>query len=132
MKKLLVILILFACIHPFNWQKRIFPKWFHGSAHAADCGFEWKASAGATGYWLEYSLDQGATWTGRKATGSLVPNALGYVSWTYTGVPETGLVLFRVAATNATSTAIRLEAGAWYHHAWRPLPTPSGAGISGN
>jgi hypothetical protein len=35
MKKSILILILtMACIHPFNWHKRIFPRW-HGVAVAA-------------------------------------------------------------------------------------------------
>ena len=98
-------------------------------AFAADCTFSWKASTGATGYYLEYSLDHGVTWTGKKTTGPLTPDAAGEVSWIYTGVPETGLVLFRVAATNASSESIRLEAGAWYNHLWKPVVAPGGAVI---
>lgn len=97
--------------------------------NAADCTFSWKASTGATGYYLEYSLDQGATWTGKKTTGPLTPDAAGEVSYQYTGIPETGLVIVRVAATGATGEAIRTEAGAWYNHRWKPIGAPSGAGV---
>lgn len=100
-----------------------------GAAWAADCQFSWKASTGATGYEIEYSADQGVTWTGKKATGPLTPDAAGDVTYTYTGVPETGLILFRVSAVNATERAVRLEAGAWYNHRWKPMGPPSGSGI---
>ena len=51
------------------------------------------------------------------------------MSWTYTGVPETGLVIFRVSAVNATGKATRTESGAWYNHLWKPLGSPSGGAI---
>jgi hypothetical protein len=97
--------------------------------NAADCTFAWKASSGATGYYLEYSTDNGVTWVGKKTTGPLTPDSNGEVSYLYTGIPETGLVIVRVAATNATSEAVRLESGAWYNHQWKPIGAPSGAGV---
>ena len=102
---------------------------FSSAVYAADCDFSWKASNGATGYYLEYSRDGGTTWIGRKDTGPLQPNAQGECEWTYLGVPEDGLCLFRVAAVNSVMSAPRLESGAWYNHLWKPIPSPSGSGI---
>jgi hypothetical protein len=34
-KTTLILLLALACIHPFNWHKRIFPKGFGYAAHAA-------------------------------------------------------------------------------------------------
>ena len=132
MKKLFLVTILaLACIHPFNWKlPRVFPAWVGPTqAWAADCKFSWKSVAGASGYSLEYSPDQGVTWTGKKTTGALTPDSNGDVSFTYTSVPETGLMLFRISATNASGSSTRTEYGAWYNHLWKPMDRPSGGGI---
>lgn len=118
-------------IHPFRRSigDRLRELIGPSAAWAADCVFSWRAVQGATGYELEYSADGGTTWTGRKSTGPLTPDAQGEVSWTYTGVPETGLLLFRVSAVNASGKAVRTESGAWYNHLWKPLGSPSGGAI---
>lgn len=129
-KRYTTIMLMLVTALVIDWATTIRFQARGGEAWAADCQFVWKAVSGATGYELEYSTDQGATWTGRKATGALTPDANGDVIWTYTGVPETGLVLFRVSATNATGRATRLEYGAWYNHKWKPMASPAGGGIT--
>jgi hypothetical protein len=111
-------------------KRRIFPRLLWGTnAFAADLPFEWNGVAAATGYFLEYSKDQGSTWEGKKLTGALSMDANGRVQWTYAGAPETGLLLFRVSAQNANGSSTRVECGAWYNHLWKPLAAPSGSGI---
>lgn len=98
-------------------------------SHAADVKVGWKASEGVSGYRVEISTDNGATWGGAKDTGPVAPSQEGDVSFTYTEVPETGLVLFGFTAYNDSHVAIRTEAGVWYNHRWKPIPTPSVLGI---
>lgn len=133
-KSILVILMTLACIHPFNWHKRVFPRWdgIGHTVYAAVCKYSWKSVAGATSYALEYSSDNGATWVGKKNTGALTPDANGDVAYLYSGVPETGLMLFRVSALNASGSATRTEYGAWYNHLWKPMAAPTGGRITNN
>lgn len=90
-------------------------------AFGADVTLQWDASVGATGYKLQMSTDSGATWSAEKDT-----TATTYV---WTGAPDTGLVLFRVAAYNATGKAIRTEAGVWYRGDWIVPNKPQGVGV---
>lgn len=93
-----------------------------GTVFAADVNLEWDASDGATGYNIYKSLDNGVTWDAGVDIG------VG-TTYTYTNVEETGLVLFRVSAYNATGEAIRYWSGAWYDHTKMPPDDPGGAGI---
>lgn len=91
-------------------------------AAAADVSLSWDASADAAGYKIYVSADNGATWD----AGTDVGNVTGH---TYPGVPEDGLILFRVGAYNSQGETIRYEAGAWYNGAWTPPLAASGLGI---
>jgi hypothetical protein len=91
-------------------------------AHAADVKLDWDASEGATGYKIAMSLDLGVTW--------LTPLDMKMVKpYTYTGVPEDKLVLFKIAAYNANSES-------WGHYRFagcdyrkKPITEPSGPGV---
>src|SRR5574343_249832 len=86
------------------------------TAQAVDIPLQWKAVDRATDYFIEISTDSGATWIGKKFTGPLTADAQGFVSWTYPGAPETGLVMFRCSSQNAAGVATKTEGGAWYDH----------------
>ena len=91
-------------------------------AHSADVNLSWDASAGATGYKVYMSTDQGLTWGGVQDVGNVIV-------YTYLAIPNTGLILFRVSAYNAQDENIRTDAGAWYNGDWVPPVVPSGIGI---
>lgn len=93
-----------------------------GFAYAADLTLRWDASADATGYKIYQSTDSGATWDAGTDVGNVT-------EYTITGVPDSGLVLFRVAAYNSQGEAVRLEAGAWYNGDWKPPKAAGGLGI---
>ena len=93
-----------------------------GISYAADISLKWDASSGATGYKIYKSEDGGTTWNAGVDVGNVV-------TYTYTGVVETALILFRVSAYSQAGEAIRLWSGAWYDHRKLPVQTPSGAGI---
>ena len=90
--------------------------------HATDVTLKWDAATGATGYKLYQSTDNGATWDAGVDVGNVT-------SYVYPNVPESGLVLFRVSAYNATDEAVRYEAGAWYNFLWKPPQATSGLGV---
>jgi F0F1-type ATP synthase membrane subunit a len=100
----------------------IFPN-FLGTVdpQAADVPLAWDAATGATSYKLQMSLDQGVTWPQEKTvtTGT---------TYTWVGVPDTGLVLFRAISVNSQGVAMRTEAGAWYNGTWRLPTAPGGLG----
>jgi len=109
---------------------------FTTSAFSADIIVSWRASTGATGYIIEASMDNGTTWTTKKDIGAIVP--VDYVagtshillcSYTWTGLPDTGLVLIRVIAYNSIGQACRTEAGSWFNKAWSAPDAPTGVGI---
>jgi hypothetical protein len=108
MKEVFMILVLFFAFVNF--------------ASAADVPLKWDASNGATGYKIQKSLDLGVTWL----TGVDVGNVTTY---TYTGVEENILVLFRASAYNANGESIRTWSGAWYDHRKKPILPASGMGI---
>ena len=100
---------------------------FVASAHADDVPLKWLPSDGAVGYKVykfEMPLcgEPQTTWD----AGIDVGNVTEYV---YTGVPSTGLVLFRVGAYNNNSESIMLWSGAWYNGDEKPLDVPYGAGV---
>lgn len=108
MKKLMIVLGILCIASSF--------------AYAADVGHKWDAVDGADGYRLYQSVDNGVTWV---QTGSDVTTT----TMTAIGVPDTGLVLFRVSAFNASGETIREWSGSWYNGDWKPLDSPSGNGI---
>ena len=89
---------------------------------AADVTLKWEASPDATGYKIYKSLDTGTTWD----VGVDVGNVTTYV---YTGVEETGLVMFRVSAYNAAGETISYWSGAWYNYLWMPPLSAQGLGV---
>jgi hypothetical protein len=106
-------------------------------SYGADISVTWLAATGASGYRLEYSSDNGAGWQTPKDIGMITPvdyTATGGVhlmlcAYTWTGLPDTGLILIRVTAYNASGAATRTDAGAWYNKGWLPPIAPKGVGI---
>lgn len=90
-------------------------------AMAADVTLKWDAASGATSYKIQMSTDQGATWPTERtvATGT---------TYTWTGAPDTGLLLFRAVSINAQGAAIRTEAGVWFNNGWKLPVQPGGLG----
>jgi len=84
-----------------------------GIAQAAEVTLKWEASADATGYKVYKSLDSGTTWDAGVDVGDVT-------EYIYTGVEETGLVLFRVSAYNSFGETISYWSGAFYNHLWLP------------
>jgi len=97
---------------------------FTGTVFAADVQLKWEVAADATGYNIYKSLDNGATWD----TGIDVGNVTEYI---YTGVEETGLVLFKVSAYNAVGETVSDWSGAWYNKLWMPPLSAQGLGVGG-
>ena len=91
--------------------------------YAANVNLTWDGSTGATGYNVYMSTDNGTSWCTPQDVGNVV-------IYTYTGVPDTGLVLFRISAYNTQGEYIRYWSGAWYCEDWKPILSPSGAGIN--
>jgi len=91
------------------------------SSFAADVTLSWDANPAATGYKIQMSIDQGKTWQAEQDSTA--------ATFLYKSVPDTGLVLFRIASYNAASKTYRTEAGAWYCGDWKPIVAPVGAGI---
>lgn len=91
---------------------------------AADVPLEWSSKPDATGYILEMSIDNGATWINPQDVGNVI-------SYTFPGVPDSGLVLFRNTAYKGTidNSVVRPEAGAWYNGDWLPVSAPGGTAI---
>jgi hypothetical protein len=86
---------------------------------AADLYLAWDPSDGATGYTVQLSTDLGATWSETRDTGNSV-------TFTWTGAPDTGLVLLRASAYNAQGEATNYKKGAWYRGDWgAPSPASS-------
>ena len=108
MKKALLILIVSLVIVPV--------------VNAADVIISWDPSPGATGYSVYQSIDQGGTWV-KKAD-----NVSGVVT-VIADVPDSGLVIFKVSALRGPEEAIRDWSGGWFNGTWKPLDTPSSAGI---
>lgn len=103
--------------------------WFIGvcillttACYAADNNLAWDAVAGATGYKLQISTDGGATWGATRDAGA-------NTTFTWTGTPDTGLILWRVAAYNATGESWQTKQGAWYCGTWTLPPQATGLGV---
>jgi len=89
---------------------------------AADVTLTWDAVAGATGYKLYMSTDQGVSWDPGTDVGDVTTYAVA-------GVVEDRLVMWRASAYNASNEAIRFEAGVWYDHRLKPVNPTGGLGI---
>jgi hypothetical protein len=89
---------------------------------AADVELYWDAAAGATGYKLYSSIDLGATWSAPVDVGNVQ-------TYTWLGVSDAVLTLFRVGAYNAQGEMIRTEAGAWYNGLWVLPALAKGLGV---
>ena len=89
---------------------------------AMDATLKWDTVAGATGYKLYQSNDKGATWD----TGTDVGNVTEYLA---IGLPDVGIIMFRVSAYNANGEAIRYDAGVWACGDCLPPFKPSGIGV---
>lgn len=94
-----------------------------GICQAADVTLSWDSSPNATGYKLYKSLDQGATWGPPVDVGNVT-------TFEYKDVEETGLILFRASAYNASAESINFWAGAWYNFLWKPPESTGGLGIN--
>jgi len=93
-----------------------------GMAFAADITLKWEVSTDATGYKIYKSLDLGVTWDAGLDVGNVTTHI-------YTGVEETGLVLFRVSAYNASGETISTWSGCWYNKIWQPPLSAQGLGV---
>jgi hypothetical protein len=91
------------------------------SAFAADVKLSWEPVLDAAGYRILMSLDQGVTWQAPVDAGNTIP-------FTYANVPETGLVLFKIAAYRDNVISWNEFAGAWYDHR-KKLGYPTEIGI---
>jgi len=91
-------------------------------ALAADVRLDWDAVINATGYKLAVSYDMGATWSTPIDAGATKP-------FTFTGVPEDRLVLFKVAAYNTAETVWCNYRFAAIDFRKKPLTQPSGLGV---
>lgn len=94
---------------------------FCGSALAADVELKWQAAALATGYKIYQSTDTGATWDAGVDVGNVT-------EYTLTGVPDTGLVMWRLSAYNAYGETITSWQGGWYCGDW--MPPQAAVGLS--
>ena len=95
---------------------------FASFSYADDVILAWDPSTGADGYKIYMSLDRGTTWD----VGTDVGNVL---TTTITGVPGSGLVIFRVGAYNASGEGVRTWSGSWYRGDWIVPPPAGGLGI---
>lgn len=108
MKKIIVTLIAFFT--------------FAVCSQAADVPVAWNASQGATGYKIQMSTDNGATWSAGVDVGNVT-------AYTLLGVPDSGLILFRGLAYNDVGDAVNAWSGAWYNGDWKPPTTATGLGV---
>lgn len=90
-KMVLMAVVALACIHPFDWNKRIFPRGMDQvSVWAVPVKFQWNASTGAVaGYRLHqgttsgtYTSSQDVPGTGTMGTMEMDPDASRYVAAT--------------------------------------------------
>jgi hypothetical protein len=91
------------------------------NAWSADVKLDWDSVSGATGYKIQMSLDNGVTWQTAVDAKLVKP-------YTYLGVPEDKLVVFRVASYNAVGEAWNRYAFAAYDHRQR-LSEPTALGV---
>ena len=89
---------------------------------AADVYLKWDAVTGATGYKVYMSVDNCATWLAPKDVGNVL-------LYTYIGVSDTALVLFKIGAYKTGSETITDWFGAWWDSRKMPLNNPINLGI---
>ena len=82
-------------------------------AMAADVELIWESAALATGYKVYQSTDAGSTWDAGTDVGNVTTYEL-------VGVPDSGLVLFRISAYNSYGETITSWQGGWYCGDWMP------------
>ncbi len=85
----------------------------YGIARAGDVGLKWDAAIGVTGYKVYMSTDVGVTWLAPKDVGNVI-------TYTYVGIVEDRLIMFKISAYNATGESITHWAGAWYDGRKKP------------
>lgn len=114
MKKIAILLALFLVASP---------------AFAGSVTLVWDPVAGATGYDIEQSTDNGTTWTvvASPALGACTSTPV--VCRLTLTAPSTGLVLFRFSSKNAVGKGTRFGEGAWHNEGWKPPPGPGSVGI---
>ena len=95
-----------------------------GSASAADVNMKWDPNPGATGYKIQKSIDLGVTWSAPIDVGNVL-------KYTYVGVEENVLVLFRTFSYNAVGESPAAWFGAWYDNRKKPIGTSGGVGVDG-
>ena len=109
MKKIILLIIAFCFI-------------FTSVAAAANIALQWNESATATGYKIYQSTDMGLTWDAGLDVGNVTTHVV-------PGVPDSGLVLFKVGAYNSNGESIRLWSGAWHNGDWQIPADPGVTGI---
>ena len=82
-------------------------------ACAASIVIDWDADPNATSYRVYSSVDTGASWQVAADSPTL--------PITVTGLPDTGLILLRPCAVNATQEACRTETGFFFNGDWLPM-----------
>jgi hypothetical protein len=92
-----------------------------GSVSAADIDLSWPPVDGAIGYYVFMSTDSGGSWSDPKITP--------LTEYTWVQAPDSGLVLWRVAAFNAQGVSLRTESGAWYNGDWQLVAQPVRLGV---
>lgn len=93
------------------------------SALAADVNLKWDPAEGATGYRIYMSADSGATWQAPVDVGNVT-------EYVYQGVPDSGLILFRVSSYNQNGETVKCQSGCWFRGDW--IPPASASGLSGD
>jgi hypothetical protein len=89
---------------------------------AADVSLKWDAVTDVTGYKIYKSEDMGVTWTAPVDAGNVT-------TYTYVGVVQDKMVLFKVSAYNTFGESIRHWSGAWFDYRLKPINSAGGAGI---
>lgn len=80
------------------------------NANAVDLTLAWEPSTGATGYKVRMSIDGGLRYDLERDTQSTE------TTYIWTNAPEDKLLMFKVAAYDATDVAFNNYAGCWYDH----------------
>ena len=96
---------------------------FAVNGFAADVTLKWEAAPLATGYNLYYSTDLGITWSSPIDAGNVL-------EYEITGVPDIGVVLFRVGAYNSYAETLISWQGGWYCGEWMPPGQALNLGVS--
>lgn len=110
--RLAVILVLFFTL-------------FYSTLYAADITVKWDAANGATSYEIEMqdTTQPDPVWVQVKAVADVTETLL-------EGIPENGLMLFRVISVNANGKTVNANAGAWYDKTKQIPSKTQGFGIA--